>query len=212
MDVHFGMGFRYSGRSRLRKPVTAMTKKTTASTPRIAICASAAQVCEVFHARDEADKIHSGHLIHESDFAGQVSDIVLDAGHLPKAVKTHDFCGALLGFDKAHQMADGRSFSRAIGSEKTEDFAFFYRKREVEDAVMMAVVLGKMVDFDGIHWYSALSFDFLNRISRMNLANSYCNLLTKIFKPPPVDLELLWLGDGTAYFTKILRIFWLLCL
>src|SRR5438270_605703 len=84
----------------------------------------------------------------ESRLTGHVADEALDLERLLPAIESGDSRRAGVGVQEGHQQPDGRRLACAIGAQETEDVALLDLERDLDDAALAAVALGKFLDFD----------------------------------------------------------------
>src|SRR5207248_4660112 len=84
----------------------------------------------------------------ESRLTGHVADEALGLQRLLPAIESGDSRRAGVGVQESHQQPDGRRLACAIGAQETEDVALLDLERDLDDAALAAVALGKFLDFD----------------------------------------------------------------
>jgi len=65
-----------------------------------------------------------------------------------KTLDAKDFDRTLLGFGKAHDVANGRAFAGAIGAKITKAFAFMNMDGDIENPTAMTIVFRQMFNVD----------------------------------------------------------------
>ena len=103
---------------------------------------SAAQVREVL------EDLPTREIGIQRGLAGYVADQPLHLDGLPPAVEARDPRRAGIGAEQRHQDANRRGLACTVGAEKAEHLTFPDLERDVDDAPLVAITLGKPLDFD----------------------------------------------------------------
>src|ERR1700730_13072664 len=84
----------------------------------------------------------------ERGLTGHVADEALDLQRLLPAVEPRDPRGAGIGAQQRHQQPDRRRLARTIRAQEAEHLALLDLERDVGDAALTAVILGKFFRLD----------------------------------------------------------------
>ena len=105
----------------------------------------------ILDARDEIEIGPDGHIRIHGRIFGEVADVTPHFHGIVEHVEAGDARGARSGGHVAGQDAHGGGLPGAIGAEKTEDFTFIHRERNVVHGRHRAVRLRQILNFNQLH-------------------------------------------------------------